>query len=157
MCNGAFLPSRFEATIKLSFRFVNITIAVYGAISEIFDHGFKFSFKEMGLMVDATYCSALLFVFCDCSHKSTLTVKQKQKLNQSHSGESESESCVKRSDEQYTRTNITNAIISMLSYFYMFLCLFVRLFRTYFEYAALHIRSTYSQQHSHVKDTKSII
>lgn len=32
----------------------------------------------MGLLVDATYCSILLFVFCDCSHKSTLTVKQKQ-------------------------------------------------------------------------------
>ncbi|XP_031624857.1 gustatory and odorant receptor 22-like [Contarinia nasturtii] len=58
------------------FMFVNITIAIYGAVSEIFDHGFRFSFKEMGLLVDATYCSILLFVFCDCSHKSTLTVAQ---------------------------------------------------------------------------------
>lgn len=67
---------RVHIAIKLSFRFVNITIAVYGAVSEIFDHGFGFSFKEMGLLVDALYCSILLFVFCDCSHKSTLTVKK---------------------------------------------------------------------------------
>ncbi|CAD0201413.1 unnamed protein product [Chrysodeixis includens] len=54
--------------------FANITIAVYGALSEIVDHGFGFSFKEMGLFVDAAYCSTLLFIFVDCSHKSTLTV-----------------------------------------------------------------------------------
>lgn len=69
---------RVHIAIKLSFRFVNITIAVYGAVSEIFDHGFGFSFKEMGLLVDALYCSILLFVFCDCSHKSTLTVNNTQ-------------------------------------------------------------------------------
>ncbi|KAJ2949104.1 hypothetical protein O0L34_g6044 [Tuta absoluta] len=56
------------------FMFVNITIAVYGALSEIVDHGFGFSFKEMGLFVDAAYCSILLFIFVDCSHKSTLHV-----------------------------------------------------------------------------------
>ncbi|XP_047991538.1 gustatory and odorant receptor 22-like isoform X1 [Leguminivora glycinivorella] len=56
------------------FMFFNITIAVYGALSEIVDHGFGFSFKEMGLFVDAAYCSTLLFIFVDCSHKSTLKV-----------------------------------------------------------------------------------
>lgn len=55
-------------------RFFNITIAIYGALSEIVDHGFGFSFKEVGLFVDAVYCSALLFIFADCSHKSTLKV-----------------------------------------------------------------------------------
>ncbi|XP_055678123.1 gustatory and odorant receptor 22-like [Lutzomyia longipalpis] len=58
------------------FMFVNITIAIYGALSEVLDHGFNFSFKEFGLIVDATYCSALLFIFADCSHKSTLQVAQ---------------------------------------------------------------------------------
>ncbi|XP_073954947.1 gustatory and odorant receptor 22-like [Choristoneura fumiferana] len=56
------------------FMFFNITIAVYGALSEIVDHGFGFSFKEMGLFVDTAYCSTLLFIFADCSHKSTLKV-----------------------------------------------------------------------------------
>ncbi|XP_045497998.1 gustatory and odorant receptor 22-like [Colias croceus] len=56
------------------FMFFNITIAVYGALSEIVDHGFGFTFKEMGLFVDAAYCSTLLFIFADCSHKSTLKV-----------------------------------------------------------------------------------
>ncbi|XP_047991539.1 gustatory and odorant receptor 22-like isoform X2 [Leguminivora glycinivorella] len=56
------------------FMFFNITIAVYGALSEIVDHGFGFSFKEMGLFVDAAYCSTLLFIFVDCSHKSTLKI-----------------------------------------------------------------------------------
>ncbi|KPI94482.1 Gustatory and odorant receptor 22 [Papilio xuthus] len=56
------------------FMFFNITIAIYGALSEIVDHGFGFSFKEVGLFVDAAYCSALLFIFADCSHKSTLKV-----------------------------------------------------------------------------------
>lgn len=55
---------------------VNITIALYGTISEIIDHGFQFSFKEIGLIVDTVYCSALLFVFCDCSHSSTNKVAQ---------------------------------------------------------------------------------
>lgn len=43
-------------------------------MSEIIDHGFQFSFKEIGLLVDIVYCSILLFVFCDCSHTSTLEV-----------------------------------------------------------------------------------
>lgn len=55
-------------------RFCNITIATYGAISEIVDHGFELSLKEMGLLVDAAYCSVLLYVFCDCSHQATLQV-----------------------------------------------------------------------------------
>lgn len=50
---------------------MNITIALYGTMSEIIDHGFRFSFKEIGLIVDTVYCSILLFVFCDCSHSST--------------------------------------------------------------------------------------
>lgn len=45
-------------------------------MSEIIDHGFQFSFKEIGLIVDTIYCSILLFVFCDCSHSSTLQVAQ---------------------------------------------------------------------------------
>lgn len=40
------------------------------------DHGIKFSFKEVGLVVDAAYCCTLLFIFVDCSHKSTLKVKR---------------------------------------------------------------------------------
>ncbi|XP_026761959.2 gustatory and odorant receptor 22-like [Galleria mellonella] len=56
------------------FMFTNITIAIYGALSEIVDHGFGFSFKEMGLFVVAAYCSTLLFIFVDCSHKTTLKV-----------------------------------------------------------------------------------
>ncbi|KAL0838936.1 hypothetical protein ABMA28_016946 [Loxostege sticticalis] len=56
------------------FMFTNITIAVYGALSEIVDHGIGFSFKEMGLFVDTVYCSTLLFIFADCSHKSTQKV-----------------------------------------------------------------------------------
>lgn len=49
---------------------------MYGTISEIIDHGFQFSFKEIGLIVDTVYCSILLFVFCDCSHSATLQVAQ---------------------------------------------------------------------------------
>lgn len=45
-------------------------------MSEVIDHGFLFSFKEIGLIVDTVYCSILLFVFCDCSHTSTLQVAQ---------------------------------------------------------------------------------
>lgn len=55
-------------------RFCNITIATYGAISEIVDHGFELSLKELGLLVDAAYCSVLLYVFCDCSHQATSEV-----------------------------------------------------------------------------------
>jgi gustatory receptor len=45
-------------------------------MSEVIDHGFNFSFKEIGLIVDTVYCSILLFVFCDCSHSSTNKVAQ---------------------------------------------------------------------------------
>ncbi|KXJ77253.1 gustatory and odorant receptor 22-like [Aedes albopictus] len=58
------------------FMFANITIAIYGALSEVIDHGFGFSFKEIGLIVDTVYCSTLLFIFCDCSHNATLQVAQ---------------------------------------------------------------------------------
>lgn len=61
---------------KLLIRFCNITIATYGAISEIVDHGFELSLKEMGLLVDAAYCSVLLYLFCDCSHQATLEVSK---------------------------------------------------------------------------------
>lgn len=60
----------------LDFRLFNITIAIYGTLSEVLDHGFQFSFKEIGLIVDALYCSVLLFIFCDCSHTSTQQVAQ---------------------------------------------------------------------------------
>lgn len=55
---------------------MNIVIAVYGAFAEILDHkdGYYISYKEAGLIVDVIYCSALLFIFCDCSHKATLGV-----------------------------------------------------------------------------------
>lgn len=85
MCNILHISrSAFKESDFLSFRFVNITIAIYGAVSEMFDHGFGFSFKEMGLLVDATYCSILLFVFCDCSHKSTLTVCNQIRKKHAH-------------------------------------------------------------------------
>ncbi|XP_055532855.1 gustatory and odorant receptor 22-like isoform X2 [Wyeomyia smithii] len=58
------------------FMFANITVAIYGALSEVIDHGFGFSFKEIGLIIDALYCSTLLFIFCDCSHNATLQVAQ---------------------------------------------------------------------------------
>lgn len=58
------------------FMLFNITIAIYAAVSQIIDHGFNFSFKEIGLVVDTVYCSFLLFIFCDCSHKVTLQVAQ---------------------------------------------------------------------------------
>ncbi|XP_058813315.1 gustatory and odorant receptor 22-like [Topomyia yanbarensis] len=58
------------------FMFVNITVAIYGAMSEVIDHGFGFSFKEIGLIVAAVYCGTLLFIFCDCSHHATRQVAQ---------------------------------------------------------------------------------
>jgi gustatory receptor len=57
-------------------RLFNITIALYGTFSGVLDHGFQFSFKEIGLIVDTVYCSVLLFIFCDCSHTSTKQVAQ---------------------------------------------------------------------------------
>lgn len=67
--------TRTYATYCL-FMFVNITIAVYGALSEIFDHGFAFSFKEIGLIVDAIYCTTLLYIFAECSDNATRQVAQ---------------------------------------------------------------------------------
>lgn len=53
---------------------MNICIAVYGTFSDVFENGLTLSFKQLGLIVDVMYCSTLLFVFCDCSHKCTLEV-----------------------------------------------------------------------------------
>lgn len=53
---------------------MNITIAIYGAISEIVDHPLDVNFKEIGLIVDFLYCCGLLLIFCDCSHNATLEV-----------------------------------------------------------------------------------
>nr|AOE48126.1 putative gustatory receptor GR6 [Scaeva pyrastri] len=60
------------------FLFVNIAIAVYAAFAEIIDKTniFSISYKEMGFIVDAIYCSGLLFIFCDCSHNATLVVSK---------------------------------------------------------------------------------
>ncbi|XP_066151940.1 gustatory and odorant receptor 22-like isoform X1 [Euwallacea fornicatus] len=52
----------------------NIIISVYGFTSEVVDHGVNFTFKEMGLLVDAIYCMVLLFIFCDCSHKASANI-----------------------------------------------------------------------------------
>jgi gustatory receptor len=54
---------------------------VYGFTSEIVDHGIRFSFKEIGLLVDATYCLLLLFVFCDCSHQASLRISKKVQVS----------------------------------------------------------------------------
>lgn len=43
-------------------------------MSAIVDNGFKFTFKEIGLLVEAAYCTTLLFVFCNCSHKATINI-----------------------------------------------------------------------------------
>ncbi|XP_077286504.1 gustatory and odorant receptor 22-like [Arctopsyche grandis] len=67
--------ARTYSTYSL-FMFINITVSVYGALSEIVDHGLVFSFKEFGLFVDTVYCATLFFIFCDCSHKTTLKVAQ---------------------------------------------------------------------------------
>lgn len=65
--------ARTYSTYSL-FMFVNVTIAIYGAISEIIDKGM--SLKVIGLFFMATYCILLLYIFCDCSHKATLQVAQ---------------------------------------------------------------------------------
>lgn len=56
------------------FIITNITVAIYGFTSEIVDEGFRFTFKQMGLLVDAGYCSVLFYVFCDCSHNASLNI-----------------------------------------------------------------------------------
>lgn len=65
--------ARTYSTYSL-FMFVNVTIAIYGAISEMIDNGL--SLKVLGLIFVASYCSFLLYVFCDCSHKASLEVAQ---------------------------------------------------------------------------------
>ncbi|CAH1113537.1 unnamed protein product [Psylliodes chrysocephalus] len=62
--------SRTYSTYSL-FMITNITVAIYGFISEIIDHGITFSFKETGLLVAGLYCLVLLFIFCDCSHQAS--------------------------------------------------------------------------------------
>ncbi|CAH1113538.1 unnamed protein product [Psylliodes chrysocephalus] len=59
------------------FMIANITIATYGFISEITEHGITFSFKEMGLMVASLYCMTLLYIYCDCSHKASDAIASK--------------------------------------------------------------------------------
>ncbi|NP_001161916.1 gustatory receptor 2 [Tribolium castaneum] len=68
--------ARTYSTYSL-FMMANITVAVYGFTSEIVDHGIRFSFKEIGLLVDSTYCLFLLFVFCDCSHQASLNIARR--------------------------------------------------------------------------------
>nr|AVH87320.1 gustatory receptor 5 [Holotrichia parallela] len=65
--------ARTYSTYSL-FMITNITIAIYGFTSEIVDHGFRFTFKEMGLLVDAGYCMVLLYVFCNCSHNASRNI-----------------------------------------------------------------------------------
>lgn len=48
-------------------------------MSEIIDHGFVFTFKVIGLMVDAVYCLTLLYVFCDCSRTATVHITKRVK------------------------------------------------------------------------------
>lgn len=50
---------------------------MYGFTSEVVDHGVKFTFKEMGLLVDAVYCLVLLYIFCDCSHKASENIAER--------------------------------------------------------------------------------
>ncbi|XP_060521313.1 gustatory and odorant receptor 22-like [Cylas formicarius] len=55
----------------------NITVSVYGFTSEVVDHGLKFTFKEVGLLVDAVYCFTLLYIFCDCSHYASSNISDR--------------------------------------------------------------------------------
>ncbi|XP_031341556.1 gustatory and odorant receptor 22-like isoform X2 [Photinus pyralis] len=50
---------------------------IYGYTSEIVDHGFRLTFREVGLLVDAAYCTTLLFVFCDCSHRASINISNR--------------------------------------------------------------------------------
>lgn len=102
----------------------------------------------MGLLVDATYCSILLFVFCDCSHKSTLTVKRtKKKIIHC----SISENRVKRRRGAHTKQHHQAIILyfvecSLLIFFFFFF-LFISVFLTAW---CTHV----VYKHSHVKDAK---
>ncbi|KAF5285309.1 hypothetical protein FQA39_LY04408 [Lamprigera yunnana] len=59
------------------FMLTNLTVAIYGFTSEIVDHGFTFTFKEVGLLVDTAYCGILLFVFCNCSHEASINISNR--------------------------------------------------------------------------------
>ncbi|XP_065356369.1 gustatory and odorant receptor 21a-like [Calliphora vicina] len=56
------------------FMSINITIGLYGALSEIFDSGF--SYKVLGLIVLTIYCASLLFIVCNCAHNATSAIAQ---------------------------------------------------------------------------------
>ena len=43
--------------------FFTTTISLYGALSEILEHGL--SYKEMGLFVIVGYCMTLLYIICN--------------------------------------------------------------------------------------------
>lgn len=59
-----------------------IIFKVYGFVSEIVDHGFQFTFKEMGLLVDSGYCLVLFYIYCDFSDSSSniIASRVQQKL-----------------------------------------------------------------------------
>lgn len=56
------------------FMITNITVGIYGFTSEIVDHGFNFTFKEVGLLVNASYCLSLYYIFCVCSHNASVNI-----------------------------------------------------------------------------------
>lgn len=68
--------ARTYSTFSL-FMFVNITIALYGFLSEVIDTGFTLTFKELGLLVDSLYCLALLYIFCDCAYNASGAVTKR--------------------------------------------------------------------------------
>ncbi|XP_056636707.1 gustatory and odorant receptor 22-like [Diorhabda sublineata] len=68
--------ARTYATYSL-FMITNITIATYGFISEIMEHGITFSFKEVGLLVASVYCLVLLCIYCNCSHEASDNIASK--------------------------------------------------------------------------------
>lgn len=59
------------------FQIYYLILQVYGFTSEIIEHGIRFSFKEMGLLVDSLYCSVLLYIFCNCSHQVSTNIAEK--------------------------------------------------------------------------------
>ncbi|CAH0720136.1 unnamed protein product, partial [Brenthis ino] len=52
--------------------FFTTTISLYGALSEILEHGI--SYKEMGLFVIVGYCMTLLFIICNEAYHATRKV-----------------------------------------------------------------------------------
>ncbi|XP_055906635.1 gustatory and odorant receptor 22-like isoform X2 [Eupeodes corollae] len=53
---------------------INITIAAFGALSEIFDSGF--SAKVVGMLILTIYCTTLLFIVCDCAEAASNVVAE---------------------------------------------------------------------------------